>query len=252
MADKKITQLTQHTSLIDSDVFAIVDITATETKKLTAGTLKDYTNEGLISSSAQIASDISGAFDLSSSSLETRITNVSSSFVSTIGSLTFDQLADVNDYNSAAIPTGYHIEWNGSEWVPVQSGFSTGELRLFVAAARSNTNPFYFNSQTRTSDTSASPVSDSGFLLTSGDLSNITVHLRSSTSVTAVIDIFKNADGTAFSTATSIVTPITQSLTADTVTSYTFTGLSLDQFDAIHIGCTPGGAGDFYGIVEIT
>ena len=28
MADKKITQLTQHTSLIDSDVFAIVDITA--------------------------------------------------------------------------------------------------------------------------------------------------------------------------------------------------------------------------------
>ena len=145
MADKKITQLTQHTSVINSDLLAVVDVTATETKKLTIGTLRDFTNQGLISSSAQIATEISGAFDLSSSSLETRITNVSSSIINTIGTLTFDQLADVNDYDSASIPTGYHIEWNGSEWVPVQSGFSTGELRLFVAAARSNTNVFYFN-----------------------------------------------------------------------------------------------------------
>ena len=241
MADKKITQLTQHTSVINSDLLAVVDVTATETKKLSIGTLRDFTNQGLLSSSAQIAGDISGSY-----------TSVSQSFASTIGSLNFSDLADVTNYTS--VPDGYHIEWNNStgEWEPKPSGFSTGELRLFVAAARSNTNVFYFNSQTRTSDTSASPLSDSAFLLTSGDLANITVHLRSSTSVTAAIDIFKNPNGTAFSTAISIVTPITESLTADTVTSYTFTGLPLDQFDAIHIQCTPGGAGDFYGIVEIT
>ena len=241
MADKKITQLTQHTSVINSDLLAVVDVTATETKKLTIGTLRDFTNQGLLSSSAQIAGNISGSFTL-----------VSQSFASTIGSLNFNDLGDVNNYTT--IPDGYHIEWNNStgEWEPKPSGFSTGELRLFVAAARSNTNVFYFNSQTRTSDISASPASDSGFLLTSGDLANITVHLRSSTSVSAAIDILKNADGSAFSSATSIVTPITQSLTADTVSSYSFTGLSLDRFDAIHIQCTPGGAGDFYGIIEIT
>ena len=241
MADKKITQLTQHTSLLNSDILPIVDITASETKKVALGTIRDFTNQGLISSSVQLAADISGSF-----------TSVSQSFASTIGSLNFNDLGDVTDYTT--IPDGYHIEWNNSlgVWEPKPSGFSTGELRLFVAAARSNTNTFFFNSQTRTSDTSASPVSDSGFLLTSGDLANITVHLRSSTSVSAGIDILRNADGTAFSTATSIVTPITQSLVADTVTSYVFSSLPLDRFDAIHIQCTPGGAGDFYGIVEIT
>lgn len=243
MADKKITQLNQHTSLINSDLLAVVDVTASETKKLTASTLKDFTNQGLISSSAQIASDISGSFTL-----------VSSSLASTIGSLSFDQLTDVEDYNSGTLTDGYHIEWNSSLgiWETKPSGFATGELRLFVAAARSNTNTFYFNSQTRTSDTSASPAADSAFLLTSNDLTNITVHLRSNTSVSAVIDILRNTDGTAFSTAAGISSPITQSLVADTVSSYTFTGLTLNQFDAIHIECTPGGAGDFYGIVEIS
>ena len=252
MADKKITQLTQHTSVINSDLLAVVDVTATETKKLAIGTLRDFTNQGLLSSSAQIANDISGAFSSTSASLNTYITNVSSSFSTTLDVLTFDQLADVNNYDSSSIPNGYHIEWQGAEWMPVRPDFEQGKTRLFVAAARSNTNPFLFNSQTRTSDTSASPVADSAFMLVSGDLDIITFHLRSSTSVSATIDILKNADGTAFSTATSIVTPQTISLTADTVSTYTFSGLTLNQFDSIHVKCTPGGAGDFYGIVEIT
>ena len=463
MADKKITQLTQHTSVINSDLLAVVDVTATETKKLAIGTLRDFTNQGLLSSSAQIASNISGAFTATSASINTTISSLSSSistditdiqssyvlsssisgsptyvaYYDTDGNLSnssiqfsnsgsannvdyisfnttyghihregdihwnddlktltldtdvvdfdlevgkklaqrvkndtgailekgkvvyinggdsawptvttaswegdpssaftlgimgtttlpdqygyavlqgmirnvdtsgysagqvfylhatgswtgsapqspkhevrlghvvrvhqesgsiftriqngyeFSELHDVENYNADTLPQGYHIEWDASTkiWRPARPDFEQGKTRLFVAAARSNTNPFLFNSQTRTSDTSASPVADSAFMLVSGDLDIITFHLRSSTSVSATIDILKNADGTAFSTATSIVTPQTINLTADTVSTFTFSGLTLNQFDSIHVKCTPGGAGDFYGIVEIT
>ena len=156
MADKKITQLTQHTSVINSDLLAVVDVTATETKKLAIGTLRDFTNQGLLSSSAQIANDISGAFSSTSASLnnyitnvssslsvssaflDNYITNVSSSFSTTLDVLTFDQLADVTNYDSSSIPNGYHIEWQGTEWMPVKPDFEQGKTRLFVAAARSN------------------------------------------------------------------------------------------------------------------
>lgn len=251
MADKKITQLTQHTSVINSDLLAVVDVTATETKKLAIGTLRDFTNQGLLSSSAQIASDISGAFSSTSASLNNYITNVSSSFSTTLDVLTFDQLADVNNYDSSSIPNGYHIEWQGTEWMPVRPDFEQGKTRLFVAASRSNTAAFFFNSQTRTSDTSASPAPDSAFMLVSGDLDTIIVHLRSDTSVNVTIDIFKNADGVAFGSATSTVTPVTRTLTANTITTTTFSGVTINQFDSIHIKVTPSGGGNFYGIVEI-
>lgn len=463
MADKKITQLTQHTSVINSDLLAVVDVTATETKKLAIGTLRDFTNQGLLSSSTQIATEISGAFTATSasinttinslsSSISTDITNIQSSYIlsssisgspsyvayydsdgnlsnssikfnnsgslnnvdyisfykeyehvhnegniqwkddlktltidtdvlgfdievgqkmvqrvknvtgaplskgdvvyinggdsawptvttaswegdptsaytlgimgndtlnnqygyavlegmvrnvdtsgytagqvfylAATGSWTgsapqsplhevrlghvvrvhqesgsvftriqngyeFSELHDVENYNADTLSDGYHIEWDASTkiWRPARPDFEQGKTRLFVAAARSNTSTFLFNSQTRTSDTSASPTSDSAFMLISGDLDIITIHLRSSTSVSATVDILKNVDGTAFSTATSIVTPQTISLTADTVSTFTFTGLTLNQFDSIHVKCTPGGAGDFYGIIEIT
>ena len=452
MADKKITQLTQHTSVINSDLLAVVDVTATETKKLAVGTLRDYTNQGLLSSSAQIATEISGAFTSTSQSIANDITSIQNSYVissSISGSptyvayydtngnlsnssikfnnsgslnnvdyisfykeylhihnegniqwkdelktltvdtdvLNFDlevgkklaqrvknntgatlekgkvvyinggdgawptvttasyegdpssaatlgimgtttlnnqfgyavetgiirdvdtsgytagqvfylhatgswtgsapqsplhdvrlghiirahpesgsvyvriqngyelsELHDVENYDYTTLPEGHTLEWDATTkiWRPQPSGFAAGELRLFVAAARSNTATFYFNSQTRTSDTSASPVADSGFLLTSNDLSNITLYLRCNNAVSASIDILRNADGAAFSTATSIVTATSQSLAANTVSTYSFTGLTLNQFDAIHIECTPGGAGDFYGIVEVS
>ena len=81
MADKKITQLTQHTSVINSDLLAVVDVTATETKKLAVGTLRDYTNQGLLSSSAQIATEISGAFTSTSQSIANDITSIQNSYV---------------------------------------------------------------------------------------------------------------------------------------------------------------------------
>jgi len=188
-----------------------------------------------------------------STSVDSRITNVSASFDTTIGALTFDQLADVNDYTASLIPHGYLPVWNSGsqEWAPGKPDFEQGKTRLFVAASRSNTSAFFFNSQTRTSDTSASPVDDSAFMLISGDLDTIKVHLRCSNSVDVTVDIFKNADGTAFSGATSMVTPTTTSLTSNTISTITFTSLSINPFDSIHIKVTPSGGGDFYGIIEI-
>ena len=195
----------------------------------------------------------SNNFSTYSSSVDSRITNVSASFDTTVGSLTFDQLADVQDYTASLIPNGYLPVWNSGsqEWRPGRPDFEQGKTRLFVAAARSNTSAFFFNSQTRTSDTSASPAPDSAFMLVSGDLDTIIVHLRSDTTIDITIDIFKNANGVAFGSATSTVTPITTSLVANTITTTTFTGLSINQFDSIHIKGTPSGGGNLYGIIEI-
>ena len=197
------------------------------------------------------SSDIATPIPSSSFALSTELTSVSSSINTSIDTLTFNQLADVQDYTSSAIPSGYHIEWQGTEWAPVRPDFEQGKTRLFVAASRSNTSTFYFNSQTRTSDTSASPTADSAFMLISGDLDTIKFNLRANNSVSASIDILKASDGSAFSSATSIVTPQSIGLTANTVSTFEFTGLTINQFDSIFIECTPGGAAEFYGIVEI-
>lgn len=434
MADKKITQLSPHLTVTASDLLAVVDTAALETKKLAVGALRDFTNQGLISSSAQIATDISGAFTAVSSSISYDISNLQSisgsgfilasndfedltltrvdgtteqldmtprrvretiingdsvtiqkgtplyvsgsqanqslvyvadaanparmpatyvanttldpgqsgegllvgfitgvdtsafnkgdnvwvapgggytnqrptgsniqvqklgnvidvdpehgsgvilgagrandvpniqegyfwvgnsndvatpiATASFVSAIEFNQLADVSNYTASLIPNGYLPVWDSGsqQWTPGRPDFEQGKTRLFVAAARSNTSTFFFNSQTRTSDTSASPVSDSAFMLVSSDLDTITVHLRSSTSVDVTIDIYLNENGTAFSSATSIVTPVTTSLVANTISTTTFSGLTINQFDSIHIKVTPSGGGDFYGIVEI-
>ena len=54
MADKKITELNALTTPVGEDLFAVVDIDANETKKLTYETLYDGVREGLISGSQQI------------------------------------------------------------------------------------------------------------------------------------------------------------------------------------------------------
>ena len=213
----------------------------------------DTTNDNAFASFYTSSNNEFLSLQQATASIQNDLTSVSASFDTTIGSLTFDQLADVQDYTASEIPNGYLPVWNSSseEWRPGRPDFEQGKTRLFVAAARSNTASFFFNSQTRTSDTSASPAPDSAFMLVSSDLDTIIVHLRSDTSVNVTIDIFKNADGVAFSSATSTVTPVTRTLTANTITSTTFSGVTINQFDSIHIKVTPSGGGNFYGIVEI-
>jgi hypothetical protein len=213
----------------------------------------DTTNDNVFASFYTSSNNEFISLQQATASLQNDLTSVSASFDTTIGSLTFDQLADVQDYTASAIPHGYLPVWNtgSQEWRPGRPDFEQGKTRLFVAASRSNSAAFFFNSQTRTSDTSASPAPDSAFMLVSSDLDTITVHLRSDSSIDVTIDIFKNADGVAFSSATSTVTPVTRTLTANTITSTTFSGVTINQFDSIHIKITPSGGGDFYGIVEI-
>jgi hypothetical protein len=213
----------------------------------------DTTNDNVFASFYTLSTHEFTSLQQATASLQNDLTSVSASFDTTIGSLTFDQLADVQDYTASEIPHGYLPVWNSGsqEWRPGRPDFEQGKTRLFVAASRSNSAAFFFNSQTRTSDTSAGPTPDSAFMLVSSDLDTITVHLRSDSNIDVTIDIFKNADGVAFSSATSTVTPVTRTLTADTITSTTFSGVTINQFDSIHIKVTPTGGGDFYGIVEI-
>jgi len=213
----------------------------------------DTTNDNAFASFYTSSNNEFISLQQATASLQNDLTSISASFDTTIGSLTFDQLEDVQDYTASAIPNGYLPVWNSGsqEWRPGRPDFEQGKTRLFVAAARSNTASFFFNSQTRTSDTSASPTPDSAFMLVSGDLDTIIVHLRSDTNIDVTIDIFKNANGVAFGSATSTVTPVTRTLTANTITSTTFSGVTINQFDSIHIKVTPTGGGDFYGIVEI-
>lgn len=131
-------------------------------------------------------------------------------------------------------------------------GSAVSTVRLFISAARSNANVFLFNSITVTSDSSAAPAADTAFMVTS-PLTTVKVYLRDTiASNNARIDIFKNANGTDFSTATSIANA-TSIITANTVTTYTFTGLSISAFDSIHVQVTPGtgGTNKYYGIVTI-
>jgi len=213
----------------------------------------DTTNDNAFASFYTSSNNEFISLQQATASLQNDLTSVSASFDTTIGSLTFDQLADVQDYTASEIPHGYLPVWNSGsqEWRPGRPDFEQGKTRLFVAASRSNSAAFFFNSQTRTSDTSASPTPDSAFMLVSGDLDTIIVHLRSDTNIDVTIDIFKNANGVAFGSATSTVTPVTRTLTANTITSTTFSGVTINQFDSIHIKVTPTGGGDFYGIVEI-
>ena len=132
---------------------------------------------------------------------------------------------------------------------------ATSVVRLTVGAQRSNANTFYFNAFTRTSDTSASPSSDSAFLISNSGLTAINLYLRQSgtspSNSTAVV-IYKVANGTAFASATAFTSAITQSIAVDTISTYTWTGLTINQFDSIFIQVTPAAGSNFYGIVTIT
>ena len=132
---------------------------------------------------------------------------------------------------------------------------AVSSIRLFVSAGRSNSSVFLFNSVTRTADASAAPNNDSAFLITTGSLTTIKVYIRQSSASanSCKIDILKNANGTQFSTATSIANTTQTLASADTIYVYTFSGLTLNQYDSIHIQVTPGvgGTNTYFGVVTV-
>ena len=115
-----------------------------------------------------------------------------------------------------------------------------GTIRLQVGTNRSNASAFYFNSNTRTAADSASPTQDTAFLIQSTGLTTVTVYIRQDNAGpnNTVVGVAKNANGTAFSGAT-LVTSSSLALSQDTIQTYTFSGLTLNQFDSIHIYCDP-------------
>ena len=95
----------------------------------------DTTNDNAFASFYTSSNNEFTSLQSATASLETQITNVSASFDTTISTLTFDQLADVQDYTASLIPTGYLPVWNSGsqEWRPGRPDFEQGKTRLFVA-----------------------------------------------------------------------------------------------------------------------
>ena len=164
------------------------------------------------------------------------------------------QLNDVNDNITGSVDQ-YILTYNSSSnnWYSAPGATLKGSIRLYVAASRTNGNAFYFNANTRTSDSSASPSSDSAFMVTTALLTKATLFLRQENAGpnNITVGLSKNANGSAFSTAT-LFTSSSLSLNTDTVQTYVFTGLTINQFDSIHFYCDPTNSpGQLYGIVII-
>jgi collagen type VII alpha len=129
-----------------------------------------------------------------------------------------------------------------------------GNIRLAVGTNRSNSSAFYFNSNTRTASDSSSPAQDTAFLINSTGLTTVRVFLRQDNAGpnATIVGVAKNANGSAFSTAT-LLTSSSLSLTQDTIQTYTFSGLTLNQFDAVHIYCDPTSTpGSMFAVVVIS
>jgi hypothetical protein len=227
---------------------------------------------GVVSSSAQTILNlptgvVSGSSQLTSS-YDTRYASISGNqsltgSVIISGSLTITgsiganlyQLSDVNDTLSGSIVNGYQLAWNSStsQWEAAAGAAAKGTTRLFISAARTNGNPFFFTAIQITSDNASSADHTTAFMITSNLLSKVTVYLRQDNAGpnSVLLRIDKNADGAAFSAATAFVSS-SLSLSANTVQTYTFSNLTLTQFDNLHFYCDPvSSPGQLYGIVVI-
>ena len=197
---------------------------------------------GTVSSSAQVKSNLPGGTISSSLQFNTLSTPFTGSYTGSFTGL----INSASYVTPAGLPGGLV---SSSTQIA-----SFGNIRLQVATNRSNASAFYFNSNTRTSADSASPTADTAFLIQSTGLTTITVYLRQDNAGpnATVVGFAKNANGTAFSTA-ALVTSSSLNLTADTIQTYTFNGLTLSQFDAIHIYCDPTSTpGTLYGVVIVS
>lgn len=182
---------------------------------------------------------------------------LTSSFAQTASYLrSLNQVGDVNKYTSSAIIDGYQLAWSSGsqQWAPAAGAAAKGVTRLFVSANRANSAAFYFTSITVTADSKASPDANTAFMVTSTLLSKVTVYLREDAVGTnsVRVDITKNPNGIPFSNATGSIANETLTLSQNTVGTYTFTGLTLNQFDSIHVKVTPTSSpGQMYGIVIV-
>ena len=164
------------------------------------------------------------------------------------------QLSDVND-NITSSTDGYLLTYNSgsNSWYSAPGAGLKGTVRLYIATNRSNASGFYFNANTRTASDSASPTADTAFMVTTNLLNRVTVYLRQDNAGpnSVLVGVAKNADGSAFSSAT-LITSSSLNLSANTTATYQFSGLTINTFDTLHIYCDPTNTpGTLYGIVII-
>ena len=126
-------------------------------------------------------------------------------------------------------------------------------IRLFVSNNSTNSSAFYFNAITVTAAASASTTYETAFLLNSS-ATTVTVYLQVSTACgSSSVRVFRNANGSNWTTAAQVGSTSTQTIASPyTVYTYTFTGLTLNQFDSIHINFAPSSRPDnTYAIVIV-
>lgn len=207
-----------------------------------SGTLITINSNTQITGSLSVSSNIIGSFSG---------TATTASYISSL-----NKVGDVNKYTASAIIDGYQLAWSSGsqQWAPAAGAAAKGVTRLFVSANRNNAGAFYFTSITVTADSKASPDANTAFMVTSTLLSKVTVYLREDASGTnsVRVDITKNPDGVPFSNATGSIANSTITLSQNIVGTYAFTGLTLNQFDSIHVKVTPTSSpGQMYGIVIV-
>jgi len=134
-----------------------------------------------------------------------------------------------------------------------------GNIRLQVGTTGKNSGAsFYLNSNTRTATDSTSPQQDTAFLIQSAGLTTVNVYLMqgnaiaSGSSNSTLVGVARNANGMDFSEATLIASS-SANLLQHSIQTWTFSGLSLAQFDSIHIYVDPTSApGTLFGVVVVS
>jgi hypothetical protein len=136
------------------------------------------------------------------------------------------------------------------------SGFSgSGLVIRQPISASSTTTSFYFNSNVYTGDKSISPNPYSAFIVNLPSASQINICLRQEGVVggnSTIIQVFKSANGDPLGSTSAITPETVQTIGENTMAVYSFSGLTINQYDALFLRCIPATSGSsYYGVVTI-
>ncbi len=136
------------------------------------------------------------------------------------------------------------------------SGFSgSGLVIRQPISASSTTTSFYFNSNVYTGDKSISPNPYSAFIVNLPSASQINICLRQEGVVggnSTIIQVFKSANGDPLGSTSAITPETVQTVGENTMAVYSFSGLTINQYDALFLRCIPATSGSsYYGVVTI-
>jgi len=163
-------------------------------------------------------------------------------------------MSNLSDVVFSGLTSGDIITYDGTTWHNVVSNpiVPTYGLKTYISADRSNSSSFYFNSILKTSDSSTSSGYESAFMVNNSGFTTVNIYLRQtgSPSNNTIISLYSSTNGNSFSSSSLIVSD-TKMITLDTITLYSFTGLTINQYDSLFIYCQPTFSGIFYGEITV-